>query len=264
MNSPPLSSPPQARPVRTRSGFVPRQSRLRSILEILAVFLAFCGVWVLGGLRPEWFATLPVQVALQGTLTLLLIAVLTALGPSTAENLGLRRSGVLREVGVGALSLIPIYGAALCVSWMAMLLRVLVVGESLESIYQSKEPIFSAVATVPLAAVLPLALFVGIYEELLFRGFLLGRTAAMIRSRTAVVILNAIAFGLLHYGSQGWFGVLQTSCIGALLAGLTLWRGSIWAAITCHALIDVVGITGVLLYQYLMSQAEAGGSLPGA
>jgi len=44
---------------------------------------------------------------------------------------------------------------------------------------------------------------------------------------------------------------VQTGCLGALFAVLTLWRGSIWPAIAAHAGINV---TGYLLILALESQ----------
>ena len=76
-----------------------------------------------------------------------------------------------------------------------------------------------------------LALFSGIGEEIFFRGALLTHWG---------LLLSTLIFAMLHAGrtkvAQLW-GVLAF-VIGILLAGLTLWRGSLIPAIVAHTLIN--------------------------
>lgn len=79
-------------------------------------------------------------------------------------------------------------------------------------------------------------LFVGFFEELLLRGYLLYTLARGIYFWPAAILL-AILFGALHKGNPGEspFG-LATAAGAALVFSLSLWRiGSLWWAIGFHA-----------------------------
>jgi membrane protease YdiL (CAAX protease family) len=104
---------------------------------------------------------------------------------------------------------------------------------------------------VPLWQILPLALFVGFYEEVVFRGFLLGRLhvlfgseRARLRTSVAAVALSSVLFALGH-AYQGALGLVQTFVAGASLATLVLLTRSLWPAIVAHAAIDAFGLVAV-------------------
>jgi membrane protease YdiL (CAAX protease family) len=63
---------------------------------------------------------------------------------------------------------------------------------------------------------------VGPVEELVFRGYLLGRLCELVRPGWAAV-LSAVAFGLWHFpGGQDWLQVGTTTLIGLALAVIRL------------------------------------------
>jgi membrane protease YdiL (CAAX protease family) len=80
----------------------------------------------------------------------------------------------------------------------------------------------------------------GISEELVFRGFLLYYIAINLPALGIVprIALASIVFGLCHF-YQGWQGVLGTTVLGAVLAGLYIMTGSLLLPIVLHALIDL-------------------------
>jgi membrane protease YdiL (CAAX protease family) len=116
-------------------------------------------------------------------------------------------------------------------------------------------------AEVPLEMIAPLALFIGVWEETVFRGFLLGRLRVAIpappdrssgRRRDALaVFLTALFFGLGH-GYQGLLGILQTTLAGAVLGGLVLWKKSLWPTIGAHLLIDLFGLLAIQVLKTLL------------
>lgn len=84
-------------------------------------------------------------------------------------------------------------------------------------------------------------------EELLFRGFLLGRLAqAGGGSPTAVhgaILAQAVLFGSLH-AYQGVGGFLATALVGLVMGYAWLFTGrNLWAPILLHGLIDFVSVT---------------------
>ncbi|WP_440997057.1 CPBP family intramembrane glutamic endopeptidase [Arhodomonas sp. SL1] len=96
-------------------------------------------------------------------------------------------------------------------------------------------------AGLSLPALLGLSLFIGFYEELLARGFLLQRARALLGGWWGPVALSSLLFGLGH-AYQGAFGVLQTTLVGAVLAAAVLRYGTLWPAIIAHALVNAISL----------------------
>jgi membrane protease YdiL (CAAX protease family) len=85
------------------------------------------------------------------------------------------------------------------------------------------------------------ALFAPIYEELIFRGWLLGRLARAVGAPRAIVV-TSLLFGLLHLRNVYWREpealvqqVLYTGLVfGPLAAYVTLKTRSVWTAVALH------------------------------
>lgn len=82
-------------------------------------------------------------------------------------------------------------------------------------------------------------------EELLFRGFLLGRLRALLGGGLGVGIVaafvQALVFGLAH-AYQGPTGILVTGLIGLVFGLLYLRLRALWPLVIAHGLIDTVGL----------------------
>src|SRR6185369_5016547 len=85
-------------------------------------------------------------------------------------------------------------------------------------------------SSMSLAWVLPVALFVGIYEEILFRGFVLTRLRSAFRGPLWPILLSSVAFGAVHF-AQGPVGMIQTSLIALVLSAIATYARSLWPAI---------------------------------
>jgi len=99
----------------------------------------------------------------------------------------------------------------------------------------------------------PGSLTAGFCEEFLFRGFLFWVIVRAGGNRWVQVIVTSLAFGLAHLMWGPW-GMFWTVILGLTLAGVRLWRGSVWPAIIAHALLDLCIQPG------LMAQLTAAGS----
>ena len=80
----------------------------------------------------------------------------------------------------------------------------------------------------------------GISEELLFRGFLfyyLSWCFPHIQGWESAV-LTSLAFGMIHL-YQGWKGILSTSIVGLITAGLYLLTGNLLVPMVFHASADL-------------------------
>jgi len=86
----------------------------------------------------------------------------------------------------------------------------------------------------------------GVGEEIVWRGFLFERLGHLIgmtrRARIATVIITATLFGLAHYSSQHWMGVVQAFIMGSLAGAYFAATRRIWPLIVVHAAFDVIAV----------------------
>jgi membrane protease YdiL (CAAX protease family) len=88
-------------------------------------------------------------------------------------------------------------------------------------------------------------LLVGIFEELVFRGFLHTFISRYTENAFAIVVISSVAFGLAHW-SQGLHAVLITSIIGAVFMMAYLKTRSLPAIILAHFAINFIDYAGVI------------------
>jgi uncharacterized protein len=108
-------------------------------------------------------------------------------------------------------------------------------------------------STVELTLFLGVSLTAGVWEELVYRGFLMWFLAPYAGIIGAVAI-SAFVFGIGHI-YQGWRGVMNASALGVIFAiGFALSR-SLWWLMIIHALVDAFG--GLVAWRVLrMPQAQ--------
>jgi membrane protease YdiL (CAAX protease family) len=190
-----------------------------------------------------------VHVLIIGGGSLVLIALALARTPRRLHVLGLGPKRLLVVFGGGLLGAFVTYVA----NAMAVAIYLAATGGLKNEVAAAdqKAKALAVFVTVPLWQILPLAMFVGFYEEVVFRGFLLGRLHVLFgseraRMRTAVlaVAVSSAMFALGH-AYQGAVGVIQTFVAGACLATLVLFTRSLWPSIVAHAAIDTFGLIAV-------------------
>jgi membrane protease YdiL (CAAX protease family) len=93
--------------------------------------------------------------------------------------------------------------------------------------------------TRELLVFLLVAVTAGIWEELLFRGFLIWFLAPYAGVIGAALIAT-LAFGLGH-AYQGWRGIPRTGAIGLIFAVAYIASGSLWWVMAAHAMLDLYG-----------------------
>jgi len=91
------------------------------------------------------------------------------------------------------------------------------------------------------ALALVLVSVVALAEETIFRGYLILRFRWLSASVPAAVILSSVVFSIGH-GYEGTAGVVTVGVMGAVLAVIYLWRGSLVAPIVIHFLQDFLSI----------------------
>jgi len=155
----------------------------------------------------------------------------------TKKTLGISRLPSIGDIGLGVLSVLPYYIASGVIIWFGMeVLNVINpdVGQQIpfENIALRIEYIVAFITLVILA---PFA------EELLFRGYFLGRLGERI-GKWAAVIITALVFGSMHligFTDNGivlqWSAAADTFALGLIAGLLRTLTGSIWAGIILHA-----------------------------
>jgi membrane protease YdiL (CAAX protease family) len=99
-----------------------------------------------------------------------------------------------------------------------------------------------------------LSLAAGVFEELVFRGFLPLFLMPWTRSYLAGALPVAVVFGFLH-AYQGRHGIARTAAMGGVLAVGVVWTGSLWPSIFAHAALDL--ILGLVLARSLLGEPPA-------
>jgi membrane protease YdiL (CAAX protease family) len=77
-------------------------------------------------------------------------------------------------------------------------------------------------------------LFVGVWEEVVFRGFLLTRLQVLLKRRWLTVLIGAAAFGAVH-SYEGPLAMSVIFVLGIVLGTLFVWRRSLVPGVVYHA-----------------------------
>jgi len=244
---------------------LPPQTARRQAAAVLTLFyILVYGTAALVPYAPRGIAASMLSILLLGILMLLAVAVCVRRDVSWRGSLALARQRVWAVVGWSLFGFAATYALNVCLT-TAYLLS----GGGLEAQAASRMPWLQHLAEIPVRGILPLTVFVGFWEETVFRGFLLGRLraalpaadtprAALLRDAIAVALCG-VCFGAGH-GYQGALGLVQTTTAGIVLGAVTVWRGSLWPAIGGHLAIDAFGLLAIKALTRTLG-GGAGGSL---
>ncbi len=144
-------------------------------------------------------------------------------------GLSLRRVFVDMAIGVGATPLVV--GVVFVVMSMLLLIWSQLRGE----MQSNAEQILTIIPRLHPLGFVALALLVGIYEEVVFRGFLMTRLRRATGSWILAVVLSSAIFVALHI-SQVPAALIAVTILSVSFSVLTIWRRSIVPAIVTHTL----------------------------
>jgi len=88
-------------------------------------------------------------------------------------------------------------------------------------------------------------LMVGIFEELIFRGFMSTYLRFYTQNHLAIILISSIAFGFIHW-SGGLHAVLVTSIIGAVFMLAYLKTHSLPAIMLAHFAVNFIDYAGLI------------------
>jgi membrane protease YdiL (CAAX protease family) len=181
-------------------------------------------------------------VLANGLLSLATVGALLRRRGQPVSSIGLNRPRPARVLA-GAAAAVPLCYLA---GAMSNVLVTLLSGGDFLSFARDRTEFLGEIADIPLGWVFPISLFVGFYEEILFRGFLISRLRALCRGPVVPAVASSVVFGLMHF-SQGGVGMCQTAVVGLVLAAVVLRSGSLWPAIVAHAAIDSLSLAVTVL-----------------
>ena len=88
-------------------------------------------------------------------------------------------------------------------------------------------------------------LLVGIFEELVFRGYMHTFISRYTQSNVAIILISSVAFGLIHW-SLGLVTIVVTSIIGAIFMIAYLKTRSLPAIMLAHFAVNFIDFAGVI------------------
>ncbi len=242
---------------------LPPRVALRQAAGLLLLFYgAVYGGGLLIRLTPLRHGSPMVSALLLGLVMLFAVRSVVRRDVAWRGSLGLGYQPVGAVVGWSLLGFVGTYVMNIAVSLGYLASRGSLAAQAAERVHW-----MGVLADVPAVAILPLAAFVAVWEEMVFRGFVLGRLraalpaadtrGARLRRDALAVLLCALCFGAGH-GYQGVLGLLQTTTAGVALGALAVWRRRIWPAIGAHFAIDAFGLVAL---KVLKRALDAGATL---
>ena len=218
-------------------------TRSQAAVDLFIVFVAFyAGQFALVGVglwlaeRFPSFGILWVNVLI-GVVGLGSVAAVLYARRQSPASIGLGRPP-LRRTLLGTLAAVPACYAGVIAS---VGLYLIVTGIDIAGMVQERGEFFEMVPDLSIGTLLMFTLFVGLHEEILFRGFVLSRFCTLFGRPTIAVLASGLIFGLLHV-YQGPIGVVQTTVVGLVLAGTVIITRTLWPAIIAHFIFDTIGL----------------------
>jgi membrane protease YdiL (CAAX protease family) len=204
------------------------------------------GILGLGHL-PSW-AELVMYLVVFGAMVVAVLAMILV-SQRPLATIGWRSGSIALDTGLGVAS-------AICIIGLLMVLTAFLAvfaPEFLKEMSQAQKNIEAMFPRMhPVLLVLLLGACPAFAEEIIFRGFLLTRLHAWVRSWPAVVIVGSLLFALVHV-YQGFSAVVLIFLLGIVLGGLFVWRRSLLPSMVLHLLFNSVQM--IMLYYTSQSWA---------
>lgn len=184
-----------------------------------------------------------------GLLVLVLVWFILHKDGQSLRSIGLHGKKLSAELGVSIAALMAIYFAMLAVTAVFFVVYLLW-PQATESTLNDRYKLIGLFPALRWYFLVPFCLFVGFYEELLFRGFLLDRLRIALGSWRMAIPASALVFALGHL-YEGPLAVLQIFIMGLILAAIYVRRGSIVGIALAHAGFNIINLSIMQNFQFL-------------
>ncbi len=166
---------------------------------------------------------------------IVIIAILARRRGQTARSVGLGSAGIPLNIAIGLAALVVVY----VLIFLVMALLWLFWPDVVREMNENARRIMELVPKLRPVRLVPLTAMIGIYEELVFRGFLMTRLRRGTGSWTVAVALSTVIFTSLHAFDQTHAALVAVAILSLVFSVVTIWRRSIIPAIIAHALFDL-------------------------
>lgn len=163
------------------------------------------------------------------------IGIILAFRRQSPRSVGVRRPGLALDCVIGIGAVIALY----LVSMSATLAVYVLAPELLDEMGKNAERLVELIPNIGLLQFAGVAMVVGIYEEVLFRGFLMTRLRRVTGSWTLAVLISTVLFTVLHAFDQVWVALPMIAFLSLAFSVVTIWRRSIVPAVIAHGLFDL-------------------------
>lgn len=185
-------------------------------------------------------------LAIRAAGSIAVIAAILMLGRQSIRSVGLTFRGFALNLPIGVGSMV----FASCLMMFVLTVLSVVWPSIMEQMEENAEWITRAVPRLHPLGFVGLAMLIGFYEELVFRGFLMTRLRRVTGNWILAVFLSTAIFTALHAFDQTWPALIAVSILSVVFSLVTIWRRSIVPAIVGHALFD--------LFQFLWLRFQMG------
>jgi len=237
------------------------QTRGEAAVDAAIMLAATIASMVVGGIGAAILGTRDVgiafvrQVALQAIVSLLAVRFLLQWRDQKADAIGLGRAMFWPSLGWGALAWVA---AQVLNVLLVVVLWALLGPRFFETSIDDKVQMFDFLADMPVWWTPGAMVFIGFYEEIVFRGVMLSRLRVLFGKRSIVwpIVISSVIFGALH-SYQGPLGIIQTTMLGILFGIVAAWRRDIWSCIVAHGMLDLISFILAFFLAPLARQMSA-------
>ncbi len=180
-------------------------------------------------------------LAIRAAGSIAIIAVILARRRQSAASVGLGRSGLAMNCLIGAGATVVAYALIIFSSIMLWLFW----PNFLDQMEENAQRIQDLVPRLHPMGLAGMAAMVGLYEELVFRGFLMTRLRRATGSWVLAVLVSTAIFTALHALDQTHAALISVTILSLVFSAVTVWRRSLVPAIVAHALFDLSQLLGL-------------------
>ena len=246
---------PQTQDLRTARPIeitLPAITKKNALIELAVLFSALylpdlIKMFVLGRNTKKLYQPLGTEQYLSifssGLIAVIMIAFICYKDNRSLKSVGLHLKRLWGEILTAVVVLTSILALFMFASYM---LQFFLDAGQLRDLSSKNQHLATIFRSIPWAILVPFCLFIGFYEELVFRGFLITRLTAVLNSKWLALLLSSVIFGLAHL-YQGTFSVLIIIVLAIILGTLFIVRKSLISAIIVHASFDLFFLTMIKL-----------------
>ena len=151
---------------------------------------------------------------------------------------------VAEGAGLGSLALPPVgeFGPSAALAFVALGLTGIVSGLVMRQTGRGIDPSTRALLELPKRRSLALVVATGVAEELVFRGYLVTRVAALSGSEVAAVAVSAAAFAAVRSGGRDRAQIAQVAVLGVVIGAAFAYTGNLLAVVAARVFYDALTV----------------------